>query len=91
MCKREWEINSHSPAYRTPDGDISIKLRNGDNVDLRFKGYEYTAVVNVANESGLSEGTVQSYRSIGSNEEPEIIVGQNVEFSFKNLFSIKRN
>ena len=91
MSNREWEVNRNSPSYRTRDGDISVKLQNGDDVDLRFDGYEYTISVNSANLSGISEGTIKSYRSISNGDEPEFDIGENVKFSFNNVFSVQRH
>lgn len=90
MSKREWEVNHHNPSYQTRNGDISINLQNGDDVDLRLKGYEYTVSVSVANESGVSEGTIKSCRSIDSNADPDIDVGEKITFNFINVFSVQR-
>jgi hypothetical protein len=91
MSKRDWEVNRNNPSYRTRDGDISIKLQNGDDVGLRFNGYEYTISVSTANLSGISEGTIKSYRSISSGDEPEFDIGELVKFTFNNVFSVQRH
>lgn len=91
MSKTEWEVNHHNPSYQTRNGDISIKLQNNDDVDLRFKGYEYTVSVSVANESGVSEGIIKSHRSVDSNADPDMGVGEKITFNFNNVFSVRRH
>jgi hypothetical protein len=90
MTKIEWNVNNCNPSYQTPDGDISVKLQVGDDVDLMLNGYEYTVSVNIVNLSKYSEGIVKSQRQIGIEQQPNINIGEKIRFNFNNVFSVNR-
>ena len=91
MSEREWEINPYNPVFRTSNGDISVNLRKGDEVDLRCREYEYTASISAANELEVSEGIVKNIRPITSTYETEINIGDTVIFTFDKIFAVRRN